>query len=427
MSLVVMSRDPLRLEPGTVAAVLDRPIPRYAAPAVERHPVATLITVCFNNLVFTRMAIESILANCDSPSYELLIVDNASTDGTAGYLRGLAAHYPQVRVLWNEENRGFAAANNRALEHARGEFIVLLNNDTIVPQGWLPALLQHARAAEVGLAGPSTNRIGNEAEIEVDYRTYAEFERFAAAAMRAGPRRAFDIRTAAMFCVALRRSTFERIGLLDEQFGPGMFEDDDYSMRVREAGLRVVCTDDVFVHHFGKATFGDLAAAGSYGRLFHENRRRWEDKWRRPWQPYERRTRTSYHDLVHRIRAAADRVLPTDCQVLIAAHGDPNLLKLYGRQCSHFPQQPDGSYAGHHPADSAAAAAELQGLCDRGATYFILPRTMRWWLEYYPGFRSYLEDGWTIAWHDGDCTIYQSRIEPAAAQLAAASVTGRDK
>jgi len=373
------------------------------------------------------MAIESILAHSAAPPYEVLIVDNASTDGTAAYLRRVAAYYPQVRVLANEENRGFAAANNRALEHARGEFIVLLNNDTIVAQGWLPALLQHARAAEVGLVGPSTNRIGNEAEIEVDYLTYAEFESFAAAALRGGRRPTFDIRTAAMFCVALRRSTFERIGPLDEQFGPGMFEDDDYSMRVRETGLRVVCADDVFVHHFGKATFGNLAAAGDYGRLFHENRRRWEDKWRRPWQPYERRARVSYDDLVRRIRGVADRVVPIDGQVLIATHGDPNLLELYGRQCSHFPQQPDGSYAGHHPADSVAAAAELRGLCERGANYFILPSTMRWWLEYYPGFRSYLEDSWRIAWHDENCTIYQSTIEPPAAQLTVASVTERSK
>jgi GT2 family glycosyltransferase len=73
---------------------------------------------------------------------------------------------------------------------------------------------------------------------------------------------------------------------LDEQFGVGMFEDDDYSMRVRRAGYRIICAADAFVHHFGQAAFGKLIRSGDYDRLFDENRRKFETKWGIEWKPH---------------------------------------------------------------------------------------------------------------------------------------------
>ena len=80
----------------------------------------------------------------------------------------------------------------------------------------------------------------------------------------------------------------------------GMFEDDDYTLRIRAAGLRVVCAADVFIHHFGQAAFKKLIERGEYDELFNENRRRYEAKWGREWIPhkhaplkFERRTLSS--------------------------------------------------------------------------------------------------------------------------------------
>jgi GT2 family glycosyltransferase len=217
----------------------------------------------------------------------VIVVDNNSTDGTPAYLRQMAAQYPNFHVILNSENRGFACANNQGLAVSSGQRLVLLNNDTVVPRGWLGRLLRHLDNPEIGLVGPVTNFTGNEAKVEVDYRTVSEMEAFADALMRANEGRVADIHMLAMFCVAFRRDTYDQVGLLDEQFGIGMFEDDDYSLRVKKCGLRVVCAADVFVHHVGQATFKELIRNGSYNDLFSENRRRFESKWNVKWIPHK--------------------------------------------------------------------------------------------------------------------------------------------
>jgi GT2 family glycosyltransferase len=92
----------------------------------------------------------------------------------------------------------------------------------------------------------------------------------------------------AMFCVGLRRELLDRLGPLDERYGVGMFEDDDYSLRVRQLWYRVVCAQDIFIHHWGRASFGRMDPY-RYNRLFDENRRKFEAKWEREWQPHKYR------------------------------------------------------------------------------------------------------------------------------------------
>jgi len=79
----------------------------------------------------------------------------------------------------------------------------------------------------------------------------------------------------------------DRIGVLDEQFDVGMFEDDDYAQRVRATGRRVVCAADVFVHHVGQAAFKNLIRTGEYDALFDRNRRAYEKKWNVEWKRHE--------------------------------------------------------------------------------------------------------------------------------------------
>ena len=253
----------------------------------ETAKPASIIVVTYNNLALTRLCLESIVRNTDYPNYELIVVDNDSTDDTPEYLRHVAAQHPQVQIILNTENRGFAFANNQGLALSTGARLVLLNNDTVVPPGWLSRLLRHLEDPAIGLVGPVTNFTGNEARVEVDYQMLGEMEVFAGELMWANDGCIADIHMLAMFCVAFRRDTHQKVGPLDEEFGIGMFEDDDYSLRVKQCNLRVICAADVFVHHFGQAAFKELIPSGAYDELFTENRRRFESKWNIRWIPHQ--------------------------------------------------------------------------------------------------------------------------------------------
>ncbi|WP_347242809.1 glycosyltransferase [Thermogutta sp.] len=259
-------------------------------PAVEKaFPLVSVLVVTYRNLHLTQQCLASVLADRTWPNLEVIVVDNASSDGTAPYLQELARTDSRVHIILNDRNLGFAAANNQALRQARGEFLVFLNNDTVVPPGWIARLVRHLVAhPDWGLVGPVTNWIGNEAQIPVGYKTLAEMPQWALSHCRDNDGKYLPIPVAALFCAAMRREVFQKVGELDERFGIGMFEDDDYALRMRQAGFEVVCVEDVFVHHEGKAAFKGMPK-DAYDSLFAENRRLFEEKWGRPWVPHRYR------------------------------------------------------------------------------------------------------------------------------------------
>jgi len=391
MPLEPVSRRPTVLPRATVEAAHDAPLPRWEGGAGSALRVASVVVVCHDNLAFTRLCLRSVLAH-SGEGVELIVVDNGSSDGTPTYLARLAERDARVRVVLNGTNTGFAPACNQGLGLATGEHLVLLNNDTLVPPGWLAGLRHHLAEPTVGLVGPVTNRIGNEAEIDVDYATWGEF--LAAAAQRRSEHAGewLEVGTPAMFCLAMRRQTFLRLGPLDEGYEIGLLEDDDYAERARRAGYELRCADDVLVHHFGEASFGRLVPDGEYGRILAANQQRYAEKWGRPWQPYGRRPNPRYERETEQVRAAVKETVPSDSTVLVISRGDERLLQLNGHRAEHFPQSEDGAWAGHHPADSDEAVCHLELLRGRGAEFLVIPPTYLWWLRHYDGLRRHLDD-----------------------------------
>jgi GT2 family glycosyltransferase/glycosyltransferase involved in cell wall biosynthesis len=248
-------------------------------------PSLDVVVLTHNNADLTTRCLTSVR---DDPSYDatLIVVDNASTDRTGLLLDALAGE-PDTIVIRNESNEGFATALNQAVRAGSGRYVLLLNNDTELPHGALLALAGGlARSREVGLLGPVTNAIGNEARIyspydpDEDGALDAWFHRLAW--QRFGLR--FDFTVAALFAAILRREDFEAAGGIPGRYQVGMFEDDELSERIRGLGKRVVCAEDVFVHHAGAASFSVLDPV-VYQAIFDRNKRVFERAAGTPWEP----------------------------------------------------------------------------------------------------------------------------------------------
>jgi GT2 family glycosyltransferase/glycosyltransferase involved in cell wall biosynthesis len=252
----------------------------------EAYPVVSVVIVTYGGLELTKACLASLLDGETWPRLDVIVVDNASSDGTPDYLAGIAMAYPRVRCVFNRENRGFAAANNQGIALAAGDIVVLLNNDTVVPPGLMGLLAGHlARDASIGLLCPTTNFCGNEARVEPDYASMADLPAFAARRAREHRGRVFDIGVAAMYCVAGRRPVLDEVGPLDEAYGVGMFEDDDFAVRMRARGYRVACAEDAYVHHVGQGAFRKLPPE-EYDRLWKKNQAYFEKKFGVAWKAH---------------------------------------------------------------------------------------------------------------------------------------------
>jgi GT2 family glycosyltransferase len=407
--IVPVSRWPTRLAESTVEAALALAAPqpvRVDADAPRRSGVSVIL-VTHNGLPYTKLCLATLLGAGWRQEDQLIIVDNASSDGTRDYLLELAKENSWIQILFNEVNRGFAAANNQAFAKANGDILVFLNPDTLVTSGWQSRLSQWLEDVSVGMVGPVTNRTCNEAQIDAPYRTYGELEQFAAEYTRRHVGETTPVAMLALFCAAIRRETFELVGPLDERFELGMFEDDDYGRRLRQAGYKVLCAEDVFVHHFGQGSFGELCSDNHYDLIFDGNRRRFEEKWGIPWKPHARRITPEYSQLRQRIHAASFEHLPAGSTVAIISKGDDELINLRSHRAWHFPQSTDGAYANIYPADGTEAVAQLEAIHAKGARFLLIPQPAYWWLDYYRELKTHLESRCRLALRQEEtCLIF---------------------
>ncbi len=255
-------------------------------------PIVSVIVVTYNNIELTQACLASLDEYSDYGPLEVIVVDNSSTDGTREFLKDWAKIGINRGIILNDDNKGFAAANNQGLGLAAGEYLVLLNNDTYVTPGWVRTLMSHLRRdRNIGLIGPVTNNVGNEAKIDIEYPNMEEMRKISRNYTLRNIGKTFPLRTTAFFCVMMRRDVYGRVGPLDEAFGIGFFEDDDYCRRVEQLGLRIVCTEDVFIHHNLSSSFNKLKSRERQA-LFDKNRALYEEKWGK-WVPHVYRNSAS--------------------------------------------------------------------------------------------------------------------------------------
>ena len=214
--------------------------------------LTSIIILSFNTLPITKLCIESIRRHTAKDIYEIIVVDNASHDGSVEWLEKQA----DIRLINNDWNAGFSVGCNQGLKIAKGSELLLLNSDTIVTHNWLSNLCTALYSSpKIGAVGCMTNCSVNDQQIEGPYDNIDGLDKFAAGFNKSDSAKWVRKLLLIGFCFLFKREVYEKIGPLDEIFTPGNFEDDDYSLRIWQAGYEMLLCKDTFIHHFGKASF----------------------------------------------------------------------------------------------------------------------------------------------------------------------------
>jgi GT2 family glycosyltransferase len=258
--------------------------------AMTGGPKVSVIVLSYGDPELTLATLHSLVGRGTVwPDLEVIVVDNGSAPDALARIRDHAAHHPQVRLIENGANLGFAAGNNVGIAAATGDYVMFLNNDTFVAPGAISAMVSALeRDPTLGVVGPLTNNIGNEARIAIEYADMDAMIRSARRIAEGHRGQITDVSVCAYFCAMVRRADLARVGPLSEDYGRGMFEDDDHCARFQAAGFRCGLAEDAFVHHHLSASFGALPGAERQA-LFARNRAIFEARWG-AWQPHRYRT-----------------------------------------------------------------------------------------------------------------------------------------
>ena len=234
-------------------------------------PEVSIITALHNCVDLTQKYIESLRATMGSVDWELVLVDDASSDGTAEYLDSLADD-PRIHTIRNEQNQGYSASNNIGAKHAKGEYLAFLNNDLVLTEGWFGAMM----AVMKGVENPGI--VGN---IQINPRTGLIDHAGVFFGLDGMPRQARKNRkcfpiceytewnavTAA--CMLIKASVFHEVGGFDEDYRNG-FEDIDLCVKLRQKGYRHYVANQSRILHYVSVSPGRHRNNDANSDLFEE-------------------------------------------------------------------------------------------------------------------------------------------------------------
>ena len=207
---------------------------------------AVLITLTYNKLEeATKPYLESLYKFTDESLFDLVIVDNASSDGTVGYLREFAKNHSNVNIIENFENLGYSGGNNIGLRYIKDmeyEFVGLLNNDILFTPNWLENTIESFELdLGLGLISPRNNekcRLTPENYLDGYKKYLAKFKNSLKYVV-----------TPFFSCVIIKKEVVDKVGLFDENYSPAFWEDNDYSFRAAYLGYSLAYTNSAFIYH----------------------------------------------------------------------------------------------------------------------------------------------------------------------------------
>ncbi|KVT47154.1 glycosyltransferase [Burkholderia ubonensis] len=261
-----------------------------------------IVVVTFNSAEVFALAIESLVKARSDTEFVVAAIDNASRQPErvavkAAFDNAVAQHGLQGKFFQQEKNLGFSGGNNIGIEYCLADptitHICLLNSDVIVTDHWLDYLV----AADKDAIGPLTNASNNEQGIPIPYHLgdrnrlgegstvldMAALSEFAVRRREGWLGLTVDSDFLSYYCVLFSRNLIERVGALDERFYPGAYEDDDHCVRILQGGFAMHVARDVYIHHWGSASFGKLDVVEAQG-FAAQNRARFEEKHGRAWR-----------------------------------------------------------------------------------------------------------------------------------------------
>lgn len=219
----------------------------------------SVITLTLNKLEYTKKFIKSLQKY--TKDFELIIVDNGSTDGTVEYLETLDF----IKLIKNSENKGFSAGNNQGIAIAEGEYIGFLNNDILLYPNWFEECEKVFNKEKAAFVSPREVNPHFDNINESNYINYFKNLRY-----KFDYQKSFD--ECVFSCVITKKNVLDNLGTFDERFFPAFFEDNDFKHRAIESGFDVFVSNKVCFFHFGSIT------STNHTKNFEENRKYYYSK-----------------------------------------------------------------------------------------------------------------------------------------------------
>lgn len=235
--------------------------------------VCDIIVLTWNQIETSKQFFDS-LGNIDVP-IRVIVVDNASTDGTREYLRGLTnTSKCDFKVIYNEENFGFIKGVNQGLAFSDAPYVCLANNDLIFTKGWLEEVIHlFEKYNQIGVLNPNSNTLGV-------HKNEAQTLDNLAGKLRKEYHGVFlEMPFCSGFCMVIKREVLDKVGGLSEDYVPMFFEDTDFSMKALSAGYLIGVAKGAYVWHKEHASFKVKSPA--YRQIFKKSQDIFTKKWGR--------------------------------------------------------------------------------------------------------------------------------------------------
>lgn len=238
-------------------------------------PKISIIILSYNAKDEMKLCLESLRRTVSKDICEIIVIDNASSDGVTNYLK----EQKDITLVCNKRNVGFPSGCNQGINLANSENdILLLNNDTVVTENaifWLRMGLYEDNS--IGATGSVSNNVSNYQKIEANYDTAGEYLNYALD-HNIPMEYPYEQKLRLVgFALLIKRKVLNEIGLLDECFSPGNCEDDDISLRMINAGYKLLLCKNSFIFHFGSVGFGKDHQ--KYNDLLRTNAQKFKNKW----------------------------------------------------------------------------------------------------------------------------------------------------